>query len=197
MAALLKVEAKGERWGKPPSERWVRKEQAAFRVLQPEARLPYHQFTWPEAMMGGAAGLPWRATAAALELLREHNKRGLPRPVQALVRWFYRVSEAVPTLSFEKRLEIASYLHGCEVGGAIIAPISWRRLEARLATGEDEGPWFGEDLGQRFMLTFSGTEGLSEVLMALNPMFTRWAADTIVGVVENGIPGSEIQGRMK
>ena len=199
LAERLATEAADLERRDSPSARWVREAQKVFRSLPHEARTPYQRFLWPESM--GGDDLPWSASASALELLEQAHSLGFPRPVVRLVTWFWRVSQAAPSRPFPERFELASYLHACEVGGAIVAPISWRRAEARLATGEDEGAWFGEDLGQRFMLTFKDTEGLSGVLLALNPMFTRWAADQIVNLLENGIPGSELQrereGRVK
>lgn len=177
MAKRLEKEAEAKKRDDSPSERWVRKEQVAFRSRQLEERIPYRQFTWPESM--GAPDLPWEASAAALELLREHHKRNFPRPVLALVQWFWRVTMAVPALSFGRRFELATFLHGCEVGGAAVSPVSWRRVEARIASDEWPDLWFGEQVGENLAITV-GQDGLAEIIVALNPMLSLEAATALV-----------------
>jgi len=166
-----------------PSDRTMRTLRAKWKAPTfDEERRQYRYLHWPETFERG--DLPWEASAAALELLREHHKRKFPRPMLALVRWFCRVKMAAPTLSFEEQSALAAHLYGCEVGGAFVYPISWRRAEAQLASGEfPESPfpesWFGEELGNNLMITV-GKEGMVAVIMAAIPPISEQGAASIV-----------------
>ena len=100
----------GPRLPKPrddlPKERTIRDIAKRFGELTPERQQQYSQFHWPEAM--AAELLPWEASAAALELLRAHPWSS--RPLIRLVRWFWRVSMAVPDAPFEQRKDRAVLL---------------------------------------------------------------------------------------
>ena len=79
-------------------------------------RAPYREFYWPESMERG--DLPWEASSAALELLRNIDT-AVPssRPSIRFVRWFWHVSQAIPDASFEVRMDAAARLTQGEVPG--------------------------------------------------------------------------------
>lgn len=88
-----------------PSPRSVGRIRKEFGELDEEDRRDYYRFHWPASMEDGS--LPWEASAAALELLRMPTKS---RPTISLVKWFYRLTLAVPDAPVEDRKNRAIFL---------------------------------------------------------------------------------------
>ena len=88
-----------------PSERSIsRIRKAEWPRLREEDRAQYRNFLWPESMERG--DLPWEASAAALELLREGEQllgSAWQPPVQA-VEFFWRVDQAAHDAPFWIRM---------------------------------------------------------------------------------------------
>lgn len=93
-----------------PSERTIGR---IKKKLTPTELMEYKTFHWPQSMESGS--LPWEASAAAFELLRAKKpskaapflddglfhttyftRRLLGRPTVRQVRWFWRVTQAMP-----------------------------------------------------------------------------------------------------
>lgn len=130
-----------------PSQRTIARYQAEIRSEPPERQAPYRYFHWPESMESG--DVPWEAAPAALELLRGYLSTLRIRPSVALVRWFWRVSLAVPGSDFDKRLHWAHLLVLSEklmTQSADIGPP--RDIELELTFQ----PWRSETDGKEFEL---------------------------------------------
>lgn len=95
-----------------PSERWIEGRLKEWDRLPPEVRQNFYSFRWPDSMLSGALpsgdALPWEAGKAALELLRLLS--GIGRPPILLVKWWWRVSVAVPDAPPVVRLSVAQQL---------------------------------------------------------------------------------------
>lgn len=95
-----------------PSERWIGKWlRKDWPKLEGEGGVSeYLCFDWPDSMV--RKDIPWEASGAALELLRESLKLlGISwRPSNRAVSWFWHVTQAVPTAEFETRLSLTSVL---------------------------------------------------------------------------------------
>lgn len=112
----------------PPAQRTVTKWRHQWKSANPEVRMAYRLFHWPQSMVHGL--LPWEASRAALEMLRVADNR----PSIAAVLWFWRVTQAVPDAPVQKRLETARSL----TAGEIVNDFSGMRgIEGLFAYG----PW--------------------------------------------------------
>ena len=99
----------------------------------------YRYFRWPDSLE--QRGLPWEAGVAGLELLYDQGKQGM-RPPMLAVKWFWRVTRAIPDADTETRLMLASQFMYREVAGGNLQ----RDMEAETAA---EGymafaPWRSE-----------------------------------------------------
>ena len=88
-----------------PTERTIARIKKNFLTMNPEERVQYRYFSWPESMEIGA--LPWEASRAALELLAHFRKIKWQRPTIQTVRWYWKVTSSAPDLPVEKRSELA------------------------------------------------------------------------------------------
>lgn len=80
-----------DKYGDPPSYRTVKRRLDAF---PNEDRLPYRFFSWPESM--GTPDLPWEASRPLLDLLAYLHHNDLPRPLNKVATWFWRIALAAP-----------------------------------------------------------------------------------------------------
>ena len=87
------AKAEGERTGtaSPPSERTVGRWLNEFGA---DERAEYRAFVWPDSMLDGL--LPWEAGECGLELLLMCIKHKEERPSVRVVKWFHRVTLALP-----------------------------------------------------------------------------------------------------
>jgi hypothetical protein len=100
--------------GRPrPSRRSIDRILADWRQLPVDEQRQYGSFRWPETMTIGV--LPWGASFDALDLLRERDRRGLPRPLVREVKWFWRLRQAAPTIPSEVADRIALFLSAKEI----------------------------------------------------------------------------------
>ena len=106
-AIVKRLKAVAPRIGRTdvPSARSVGRVRKEFFEQPEQVRREYHRLHWPESMENGS--LPWEASAAALELLRMPAKG---RPPARLVKWFYRLTLAVPDAPLKDRKNRAIFL---------------------------------------------------------------------------------------
>ena len=105
--ALQQEASESDREGPVPSEATVRRILRRYWDQMSEVdQNQYLYFYWPESMERG--DLPWEASAAAIELLRYYpihmentaadtTARVNKRPSIRLVKWFWRVTQAMPS----------------------------------------------------------------------------------------------------
>lgn len=116
IAAILEEDARQIERNDCPSPRSVGRIRKAYEQEKPEVRREYRRFSWPGSMESGA--LPWEAGPAAFELMREKvESTYTERPALRLVKWFWRVSTAIPEAPFKRRLDLATRLALDEVTG--------------------------------------------------------------------------------
>ncbi len=81
--------------------------------MPPAERASYGAFYWPESIERG--DLPWEASEAALELLRELARSHWPyRPSIRAVKWFWHVCQAIPDAPFWLRIKAVANLMAAE-----------------------------------------------------------------------------------
>jgi hypothetical protein len=140
-----------------PENRWLAKEYPSERTISrikatewpgmsETEQAEYRTFYWPESMERG--DLPWEASATALELMHRLDaaQSGLTeRPPNRFVKWFWRVSQALPPVSEappgvleDVRVLAAGLLTLKELGGE---PVSMPMVEWWLAYR----PWEGKE----------------------------------------------------
>ena len=106
IAAVLEEEAQRLGRDDSPSERSVgRIRKHHERPGAEDERREYRLYRWPNSMEDES--LPWEAAAAGLELMRAY---GYKRPLVPLVRWFYRLTLAVPDAPLKERKNRAIFL---------------------------------------------------------------------------------------
>jgi hypothetical protein len=110
------LQAEGERVGKRgwPTERTIRNLVKGFEQLSESEQVAYRYFSWPASM--GTADLPWEASETCLELLRSYPTA---RPRVGLVKWYWRLSQALPRASFEIRSTLAGQMDFAERHGVL------------------------------------------------------------------------------
>jgi hypothetical protein len=129
-----------------PSERTISREIKKFRALiaeKPEVQTAYREFHWPVSM--GGEDLPWEASAALLDLLCYLNEspHDNGRPLISVARWFWRVTQARPTVAVSSRLFIAKMLALADAAGVDHTPgIEW--MTAYHAADSFPAVWFGD-----------------------------------------------------
>ena len=133
-----------------PSARVIGRYLKEFRELPLKERQPYSAFSWPGSMESGA--LPWEASRAALDLLRYRVEMGLKKsilPRVGEVRWFWRVTQAVPDAPLKNRATLAGILQmrtefedrglGTQEGKAkTMIPIQWELAYQPWRSDEDK-----------------------------------------------------------
>jgi len=141
-----RLEEEANRLGRSdyPKERTIGRIQREFRRKPEEERLGYREFRWPESMECRA--LPWEATLAGLELLRQFRSFK-KRPLVGLVRWFWRISQIAPDAPYSLRFIAAQELFYREAFGRA-DPAAWestaRHFERLLAYG-----WWRSDAARK------------------------------------------------
>jgi len=100
-----------------PGQRTIGRTIKEFEGKSAEEKRLRDYFSWPKSMLDGA--LPWEASRAALDLMRFNVESGYsPRseqvPVISEVRWFWRVTQAIPDADIKTRVWIATWLHFIE-----------------------------------------------------------------------------------
>jgi hypothetical protein len=153
IARTLREDAKAVGRGDAPAERTVSRVLKTFRALPSEDQAPYREFLWPVSMERG--DLPWEASKSVFELLRFLNVdiEGFPgrRPLVGHVRWFWRVTQAVPTADVRTRWMWASVLAFRDRGVNVHLPV----LEWGMASDRTEpvpGIWFAEHVAAQAMI---------------------------------------------
>ena len=95
-----------------PSERWVGNWlRGAWLEMKDEDVRPYRRFSWPASMDRG--DLPWEASQAALEFLRESLEimdMAWAGPSVRVMDIFWHVTQAAPDAPFPDRLWVTSLL---------------------------------------------------------------------------------------
>jgi len=105
IAAMLERDALRLGRHDSPSERSVGRIRKQHEDTRPAERREYRRFRWPDSMEDES--LPWEAAPAALELMRAYSYE---RPLLPVIRWFWRVSVAVPDAPLEERKNRAIFL---------------------------------------------------------------------------------------
>lgn len=106
IASQLEQEARELGRDDSPGERSVGRIRKEHEGAPERERREYRAFRWPLSMQQGA--LAWEAAPAALELMR-NAKHASPPPMR-LVKWFWRVTLAVPDAPFVVRCRLAQWL---------------------------------------------------------------------------------------
>jgi hypothetical protein len=124
-----------------PSDRTVRRIKDAHMAKRPGDRRQYEGFRWPESM--GDAEIPWEGSEEILSLIRNHRTMfGLgSRPPIGFTKWFWRVTQAAPTLDLNRRARIAAFLFGNEQNPESVPENKVRSLETFLADEVWNGQW--------------------------------------------------------
>lgn len=131
IAALLAREGRARQRYGWPSERTVRRLRDEHRARSEPERAHYREVRWPETMEQGA--LPWEASAALLELLRQRASFNT-RPTVREARWFWRVTQAAPDAPVRSRATLAGWLAAWEaLGAGEIPEVEVRRVEGYLS----------------------------------------------------------------
>jgi hypothetical protein len=112
-----------------PSERTI---QRIKEDLTDDELQEYRRFTWPKSM---EYALPWEASNAALELLAYLHVLGAGRPSIRIVRWFWRVSQALPNARLDQRLALTLDIVTHQLQGREI-PVGLEWWMAFSATGK-------------------------------------------------------------
>ena len=124
-----------------PSDRTVRRIRDAHMAKGPGDRRQYAGFRWPESMQD--AEIPWEGSEQVLNLIRNHRTMfGLgSRPPIGFTKWFWRVTQAAPTLDLNRRARIAAFLFGNEQNPESVPENKVRSLETFLADEVWNGQW--------------------------------------------------------
>lgn len=124
-----------EKLGAVPSRRTIGRIQSHFRQSANKDRERYREFRWPETMEYGL--LPWEASRAGLELLRDFHQEWNRRPTVGLVECFWHVSQAAGDAPFDERAVAAQEMYARRVFGAAQPENNMRYFERYFAYG----PW--------------------------------------------------------
>lgn len=87
-----------------PSERTISRWRDEFRSLSEQEQQQYHDARWPESMEMGA--LPWEASGVFMEVAGKYLEKGV-RPKVLLIKWLWRITQAIPTAPLYFRLKLA------------------------------------------------------------------------------------------
>ena len=141
IARRLKREADKKGREDYPSERTVSRIKDAHMAKGPGDRRQYAGFRWPESM--GDAEIPWVGSKEILKLIRNHRTVfGLgSRPPIGFTKWFWRVTQATPTLDLERQARIAAFLFAHEQNPESVPENKVRNLETFLADEVWNGEW--------------------------------------------------------
>ncbi|MEA2640784.1 MAG: hypothetical protein QOF51_2178 [Chloroflexota bacterium] len=165
----LRIEkwAQAQGWADWPSLRTVHRLVDEHGRIEEGERHKRGLFHWPRSMEEGH--LPWRASRAALDLLRYCTAQEYPRPTIRLTLWWWRLHEAAPDIPADDAFIYARELDTIEFARVIKSEVQckpeaieaalayqpWRGAAERAALAEVRG----QDGSEYFepALTFSGS----------------------------------------
>ncbi|MDP2857254.1 MAG: hypothetical protein Q8P50_04665 [Bacillota bacterium] len=139
-AAVGRAEKEGR--NDPPSERTIRKYMREIREASDDVQREYRFIYWPETFERG--DLPWEAAEHVFELLRSAILPVMDQPVLVEAfrpelreaRWFWRVTQTAPAMSFEDRRSVALFLLQDEVFGSHKNHETKRTMERHVLKGQ-------------------------------------------------------------
>jgi hypothetical protein len=100
--------------GYVPSARTIRRYFKEFDDLPEGVQRDYLDAHWPESF--GTPELPWTAAPSLFELVRYHGNSNMPA---RLVKWFHRVTAAIPNVDIYVRDRVARQLALWDSAGGI------------------------------------------------------------------------------